>query len=80
MPESDFHHVRRVMAFVAQMFSAGKVDNAFIVLKSGDRLHGQLRGTTVGNQDNSVKLLIPSGRILSVDMREIRDIGCGNPT
>lgn len=78
MSESDFHHVSRVKACVTEMFSTGNVEHTFIVLRSGATLHGQLRGTTVSTENSSVKLLNSSGKILSVDMREIADIGYGN--
>jgi hypothetical protein len=60
------------------MFSVGKVDNAVITLKTGDKLNGQLRGTTTGGQENAIRLL-SGGRILSVAMREIANIECAVP-
>ena len=71
---SEFHHVSRVTAFVAEMFNAGKVGSVVITLTTGTRLTGQLWGTSTGGQNNSVKLLTPSGEAITVDMREIADI------
>jgi len=71
---SEFHHVSRVTAFVAEMFNAGKVGSVVITLTTGTRLRGQLWGTSTGGENNSVKLLAPGGETIAVDMREIADI------
>jgi len=56
------------------MFNVGKVGSVVITLTTGTRLTGQLWGTSTGSQNNSVKLLTPSGETITVDMREIAGI------